>query len=88
MIDKIGITLFRFDNKEIMDSIESKLKDLSVSVSFDLVQEKTINQNLKSYNIARNEKIKFDALKEKCIELGLDDFTQIKQKKNTLYFEY
>lgn len=43
MIDKIGITLFRFDNKEIMDSIESKLKDLSVSVSFDLVQEKTIN---------------------------------------------
>lgn len=81
MIDKIGITLFRFDNKEIMDSIESKLKDLSVSVSFDLVQEKTINQNLKSYNIARNEKIKFDALKEKCIELGLDDFTQIKQKR-------
>lgn len=81
MIDKIGITLFRFDNKEIMDSIESKLKDLSVSVSFDLVQEKTINQNLKSYNIARNERIKFDALKEKCIELGLDDFTQIKQKR-------
>lgn len=71
MIDKIGITLFRFDNKEIMDSIESKLKDLSVSVSFDLVQEKTINQNLKSYNIARNEKIKFDALKENVLSLDL-----------------
>lgn len=81
MMNKTGIALLHFDDKDLMDSVETKFKDLSASVSFNLIQEKTIKQNIKSYNIARNEKIKFNSLKEKCTELGLDDFDKIKQKR-------
>lgn len=65
MMNKTGIALLHFDDKVLMDSVETKLKDLSASVSFNLIQEKTIKQNIKFYNIARNEKIKFNSLKEK-----------------------
>lgn len=81
MMNKTGIALLHFDDKDLMDSVETKFKDLSASVSFNLIQEKTIKQNIKAYNIARNEKIKFNSLKEKCTELGLDDFDKIKQKR-------
>lgn len=56
MMNKTGIALLHFDDKDLMDSVETKFKDLSASVSFNLIQEKTIKQNIKSYNIARNEK--------------------------------
>lgn len=37
MMNKTGIALLHFDDKDLMDSVETKFKDLSVSVSFNLI---------------------------------------------------
>ena len=37
MMNKTGIALLHFDDKVLMDSVETKFKDLSASVSFNLI---------------------------------------------------